>query len=83
MSKLIFKLKGNEEKWPARIESYLGAELASEAKIEIDATASEYLASIQLLNYKKNQSLEDKIKADKDTISAFIIDSKEIKQRLV
>jgi len=83
MSKLIFKLKGNEEKWPARIENYLGAELASEAKIEIDATASEYLASIQLLNYKKNQSLEDKIKADKDTISAFIIDSKEIKQRLV
>jgi hypothetical protein len=83
MSKLIFKLKGNEEKWPARIENYLGAELAAEAKTEIDATASEYLASIQLLNYKKNQTLEDKIKADKDIISAFIIDNKEIKQRLV
>jgi len=83
MSKLIFKLKGNEEKWPARLENYLGAELASKAKTEIDATASEYLASIQLLDYKKNQSLEDKIKSDKDIISAFIIDNKEVKQRLV
>ena len=83
MSKLIFKLKGNEEKWPARLENYLGAELASQAKTEIDATASEYLASIQLLEYKKNQSLEDKIRSDKDIISAFIIDNKEVKQRLV
>ncbi len=82
MSKLIFKLKGNEEKWPARMENYLGAELAAEAKIEITATASEYLASIQLLEYKKNQSLEEKIKADSDTISAFIIDNKEVKQKI-
>ena len=83
MSKLIFKLKGNEEKWPARMENYLGAELASEAKIEVDATASEYLASIQILNYKKNQALENKIKTDNDTISAFIIDDNKVQQRIV
>ena len=83
MSKLIFKLKGNEEKWPARIENYLGKELADQAKIEIDATATNHQASIQLLDYKKNQSLEEKIKADSDVISAFIIDNKEIKQRIV
>ena len=83
MSKLIFKLKGNEEKWPARLENYLGADLAKEALTEVDATASEYLASIQLLNYKKNTSLEEKIKSDNDVISAFIIDNKKIQQRLV
>jgi len=76
--KLIFKLKGNEEKWPARMESYLGKELAEQAKIEVDATASEYLASIQLLEYKKNASLESKLKADADVISAFIINDKAI-----
>jgi hypothetical protein len=83
MSKLIFKLIGNEEKWTARLENYLGAELAKVATTEVDATASRYDASIQLLNYKKNQVLEDKIKSDKDIISAFIVDNKEIKQRLV
>ncbi len=76
--KLIFKLKGNEEKWPARMESYLGKELAEQAKVEVDATASEYLASIQLLEYKKNTSLESKLKADTDVISAFLISDKAV-----
>ena len=76
--KLIFKLKGNEEKWPARMESYLGKELAEQAKIEVDATASEYLASIQLLEYKKNASLESKLKADADVISAFLVSDKAV-----
>ncbi len=76
--KLIFKLKGNEEKWPARMESYLGKELSAQAKIEVDATASEYLASIQLLNYKKNAQLETKLKADADVISAFLISNKAV-----
>ncbi len=82
MSKLIFKLKGNEEKWSARIEKYLGKELADQAKIEIDATAKENKASIKLLNYKKNKSLENKIKADNDIISAFIIENQKIKQKI-
>jgi len=76
--KLIFKLKGNEEKWPTRMESYLGKELAEQAKIEVDATASEYLASIQLLDYKNNPSLESKLKSDDDVISAFLISDKAV-----
>jgi len=76
--KLIFKLKGNEEKWPARVEAYLGKELAENAKVEVDATASEYLASILLLDYKNNTSLESKIKSDNDVISAFLINDKAV-----
>ena len=81
--KLVFKLKGNEEKWPVRLEGYLGKQLAEEAKVEVNATASEYIASIKLLDYKNNTSLENKIKSDSDVISAFLVDNKEIKRRIV
>ncbi len=82
MAKLIFKVKGNpEKKWDVIVKEYLG-NLAEQATIESHATALNSEATIKLLDYKKDASLESKLSSDENVISAFIVDNKDVEKRI-
>jgi hypothetical protein len=82
MSKLIFKLKGDERKWDIILNEFMGEELAKECAVEIDATASNHSARVHILNFKKNQELINKLGKDESVLSAYLIDNKKITKRI-
>ena len=76
--KLIFKLKADERKWPAHLSDVLGEELAGKCSYEVDATAKNHWARVMILNFKNNKSLLDKLSKNKNLISGYLIDNKDI-----
>jgi len=77
MSKLIFRMKYNEAKWPVYLEETFGKEIAEQCVVESTQTASEHDARIHIMNFKKNAQVIDVLKRNENVISAFIVNNKE------
>jgi len=83
MSKLIFRMKYADKKWPEYLTEVFGEEIASKCTIESDATALDYNARIKIDDFKNDQNVIDKLKNNENIISAFIIDNYQAKEVIV
>ena len=83
MSKLIFRIKGDEVKWDAYLNDFLGEDIAKECIVEGVATAKERTARVHILKYKNNQQIINKLKSNNDVISAYLVDNNKVKQVII
>ena len=83
MSKLIFKIKGDERKWDVHLNEFLGESVAKECVIEGSATALERTARVHIMNFKNNADVINKLKNSDNVISAFLVDDNKIQETIV
>jgi len=78
MSKLIFRIKGDEVKWDVYLNDFLGEDIAKDCIVEGVATAKERSARVHILKFKNNQQVINKLKSSDDVISAYLVDNNQI-----
>lgn len=83
MSKLIFKIKGDERKWDVYLNEFLGESVAKNCVVEGDATASERTARVHIMDFKNNAEVLSKLTSSDKVISAFLVDDNKIQQTIV
>jgi hypothetical protein len=83
MSKLIFRIKGDDTKWDEYLNGFLGEDIAKECIVEGVATASDRTARVHILNFKNDKNVINKLKGSNNVISAFLVDNNEVKQKIV
>jgi len=62
MSKLIFRMKYADKKWPEYLTEVFGKEIADKCTIESDATALNYNARIKIDDFKNDKEFIAKLK---------------------
>lgn len=80
MKILTFTLKYNEVRWPEYIEQFLGKENAQKCHIESHATNTTHVAKVSILNFNNNKEILNKIKNNKNILSAYISENKSSKE---
>jgi len=83
MSKLIFKIKGDERKWDIYLNEFLGENVAKDCVVEGDATASERVARVHIMDFKNDASVISKLKSSDNVISAFLVDNNKVQETIV
>ena len=78
MSKLIFRIKGDEAKWDVYLNDFLGEDIAKDCIVEGVATAKERSARVHILKFKNNQKVINKLTSSDDVISAYLVDNNKI-----
>ena len=78
MSKLIFRIKGDEVKWDVYLNDFLGEKIAKDCIVEGVATAKERSARVHILKFKNNQKVINKLTSSDDVISAYLVDNNKI-----
>ncbi len=78
MSKLIFTLKYADEKFPKYLETHFGKDFADKALVESTQTSSVHEAKIQVLDFKKDKSILDKLSKDENVSSVFLVEDKKV-----
>ncbi len=82
MSKLIFKMNYSGTRWPAYLTELLGKDIADKCVVESNATAKSHSARIILYNFDGNKSTINTIVQNENTLSAYIINDKEVQKKL-
>lgn len=83
MKHLTFKLKYAEKRWQQYLEENFGKENSEKLKLEVNATAKTNEATVNYINFDGNKELINKIKNNKDVISAYIIENSAVKTFIV
>lgn len=65
------------------MEEMFGKEIAEKCIVESKATAKVQETKVNILNFDGNKKVINKIKSDKNVISAYIINNNEISKVLV
>ncbi|MCD4791941.1 MAG: hypothetical protein K8R54_01810 [Bacteroidales bacterium] len=83
MKILTFNLNYADKRWNEYLEEMFGKEIAEKCILESKATAKMQDAKVNILNFDENKKVINKIKSDKNVISAYIINNNEISKVLV
>ena len=83
MNLLTFKLKYADKKWQMYLTETFGEELANKCKIESVGTAKKSEATINLLDFNNDKKVINKIKNDKNVVSAYIVSDSKAKTVIV
>ena len=83
MKILTFNLNYADKRWNEYLEEMFGKEIAEKCIVESKATAKMQDAKVNILNFDGNKKVINKIKSDKNVISAYIINNNEISKVLV
>ena len=83
MKILTFNLNYADKRWNEYLEEMFGKEIAEKCILESKATAKMQDAKVNILNFDENKKVINKIKSNKNVISAYIINNNEISKVLV
>ena len=83
MKHLTFKLKYADKRWQQYLEENFGKETSDKLKLEVNATAKTNEATVNYINFDGDKDIINKIKNNKDVISAYIIENSAVKTLIV
>ena len=83
MKILSFNLNYAGKRWNEYLEDMFGKEIAEKCLTESRGTAKKQDAKVNILNFDGNTKIINKIKSDKNIISAYIINNSEVTKVLV
>jgi hypothetical protein len=78
MSKLIFKVKYADKKWPEFLEDTFSKSFAEQCVVESTQTADIHEAKIQVLDFKNDKSIVSTLKQNDLVTTAYLINNKAV-----
>ena len=83
MKILSFNLKYADKRWNIYLEEMFGKEIAEKCLTESRGTAKIQDAKVNILNFDGSTKIINKIKSDKNVISAYIVSNNTVKKVIV
>ena len=82
MALLVFNMTYPEKKWDIYLNEVFGEKIASNFKIEANATAKKFEATVRLLNFSGDKNILSKLKNDKFIETAYVTSERKSTQIL-
>ncbi len=80
MSKLIFKMNYSGKRWADYLPEILGKETAEKCITESEATAKSHIARIILYDFSGNKKVINKLTANENTISLYLVENNKVQK---